>query len=79
MKQYLETHTLLEKKQEYEREYTDEISSLNVALEEEHELRVSLEEKLESIEASQNEKVSKLIKQREHAKAKYKLAKKKKV
>ena len=50
-----------------------------MALEEEHELRVSLEEKLESIEKSQNEKVSKLIKERDHAKAKYKLAKKKNV
>ena len=46
LKQYLETHTLLEKKEEDEREYADEISSLNVALEEEHELRVSLEGKL---------------------------------
>ena len=33
LKQYLETHTLLEKKQEDEREYADEISTLNVALE----------------------------------------------
>ena len=41
LKQYLETNALLEKKEEDEREYADEISSLNVALEEEHELRVS--------------------------------------
>ena len=62
LKQYLETHTLLEKKQEDEREYADEIASLNVALEEEHEVRVSLEEKLDSIEESNNKIISKLTK-----------------
>ena len=41
-------------------------------------LRVSLEEKLESIEESHNEIISKLIKERDHARAKYKMAKKKK-
>ena len=78
MTQYLETHTLLEKKQEDEREYADEISTLNVALEEEHGLRVSLEEKLDFIEKSHNEIISKLIKERDNARVKYKLAKKKK-
>ena len=76
LKQYLETHALLEKKEEDEREYVDEISTLNVALEEEHELRVSLEGKLESSELSQNEIIPKLTKERDHARAKYKLAKK---
>ena len=33
LKQYLETHDLLEKKEKIEREYLDETSSLNVALE----------------------------------------------
>ena len=79
LKQYLETRTLLEKKEEYEREYVDEISTLNVALEEEHDLRVSLEENLDSIEESQNETMSKLIEDPDHAIDKYKLAKKKKV
>ena len=42
-------------------------------------LRVSLEEKLESIEESHNEIICKLIKEHDHAIAKYKLAKKKTV
>ena len=52
--QYLENHDLLEKKEEIEREYANEISSLNVALEEEHELRLSIEKKIESHELQQN-------------------------
>ena len=79
LKQYLETNALLEKKEEDEREYADEISALNVALEEEHELRISLEGKLNSSELAQNEIIPKLTKERDHARAKYKLAKKKKV
>ena len=67
------------KKQEVEREDANEIASLNVTLEEEHELRVSLEEKLNSIEESHNEIISKLIKESGNSTAKYKLAKKKKV
>src|SRR5664279_4335642 len=71
--------TSLERKGDIEREDAIEIASLTVTLEEEQELRVSLEEKLESIEESQNEIISKLIKERDHAIAKCKLAKKKKV
>ena len=52
---------------------------MNHALEEEQELRVSLEEKLETIEESHNETISKLIKERDHALAKIKMLKKDKV
>ena len=62
-----------------EREDSIEIASLNNALEEEQELRVSLEEKLETIEESHNEIISKLIKERDHALAKIKMLKKEKV
>ena len=43
-----------------------------LTLEEEQVLRVSLEEKLKSIEESHNEIISKLIKERDPAIAKYK-------
>ena len=78
MSQYGESQELLEKKHGSEREDALEIASLTVTLEEEQMLRVSLEEKLESIEESHNEIISELIKERDHARAKYKLAKKKK-
>ena len=45
-------------------------------LEEEHELRVSLEQQLESIEESNDVIVAKLIKERDHTIAKYKACKK---
>jgi hypothetical protein len=48
-----------------EREYANDIHDLKHALEEEQELRVSLEEKLESIEGSCNEIISKLTKERD--------------
>ena len=64
-------------KEEDERVYADEISSLNEALEEEHELRISLEKNIESHELSLNEVTSKLTKERDNSRAKYKLAKKK--
>ena len=79
LKHYFETHALLEKKEEDEREYADEIAALNFALEKEHELRVSLEGKLNSSELAQDEIIPKLTKERDHARTKYKLAKKKKV
>ena len=68
----------LEEKGRIEREDSIEIASLNNALEEEQELRVSLEEKLETIEESHDEVVSKLIKECDHALAK-KMLKKEKV
>ena len=71
----IESPKIIEKKGDMEREYVDKIGSLNVALDEEHELRESLEEKFECID----EIISKLVKERDHAIAKYKLAKKKMV
>ena len=59
-----------------EREYANDIAVLTVALDEEHELRVSLKEKLENLDESQNTIFSKIIKERDHAIAKYKLYKK---
>ena len=56
-----------------------EIASLKDNLEEEHELRVSLEEQLESIEETNDSIVAKLIKERDHARAKLKICKKEKV
>ena len=77
LKQFLEANLLLEKKEEDERVYADEISSLNEALEEEHELRLSLEKNIESHELSLNEVTSKLTKEHDNSRAKYKLAKRK--
>jgi hypothetical protein len=50
-----------------EREYANDIHNLKYALEEEQDLRVSLEEKLESIEESINEIISKLTKEHDLA------------
>ena len=66
----------LEEKGRIEREDANEKASLEDALEEEHETRASLEEKLESIEESHNEIIAKIIKERDHAHAKYKVTKK---
>ena len=67
--------TSLDKWYSLEHGYADEISELKDALEEEQETRVSLEEKLESIEESHNEIISKLIKERDHVIAKNKVLK----
>ena len=53
-----------------------EKASLEDALEEERVTRASLEEKVESIEEYHNEVIAKLIKERDHAIAKYKVMKK---
>src|SRR5664279_596572 len=58
--------TRLDEKGRIEREDALEIASLSVSLEEEQELRVSLEEKLESIEESHNEIIANLTKERDH-------------
>ena len=79
MSQYGEAQEMLEIKGKIEREDAMEIASLKDNLEEEHELRVSLEEQLESIEESNDLIVAKLIKERDHAIAKYKACKKEKV
>ena len=52
-----------------------EKASLEDALEEEQETRASLEEKLDSIEESHNEIIAKIIKERDHSIAKYKVTK----
>ena len=62
MSQYGEAKALLEDKGKIEREDAIEIASLSVTLEEEQELRASLEEKLENIEESHNDIIAKLIK-----------------
>jgi hypothetical protein len=79
MNQYGMAQDLLEEKGRLERENANEIASLTMAIEEEHELRVSLEEKLENFDESQNETLSKIIKERDHAIAKYKVLEKQKI
>ena len=69
----------IDEKERFEKEYANDIASLTLALEEEHELRVSLEEKLENLDESQNAIFSQIIKERDHAIAKYKLYKKERV
>ena len=79
LSQYGEAQHLLEEKGAREREDANEIASLTITLEEEHELRVSCEEKLDNIEESHNAIVAKLIKERDFANAKYKVLKKEKI
>ena len=67
----------LAEKGRIEREDANEKASSEDALEEEQETRASLEEKLKSTE-SHNEIIAKLIKERDHAHAKYKVTKKEK-
>ena len=67
----------IEKMGQIERDDANEIASLNNALEEEQETRAALEEQLESIEESQNEVNSQIIKERDLVIAKFKKLKKK--
>jgi hypothetical protein len=60
----IESQKIIEEKCKLEREYANDIGSLENSLEEEKELQVSLDEKLESIEESHNEIISKLTKER---------------
>jgi len=69
MSQFAHSEALLEEKGRIEREDTLEIASLKNALEEE-EARVSLEEKLASIEESYEEVVAQLMKERDNSLAK---------
>jgi septal ring factor EnvC (AmiA/AmiB activator) len=62
-----------------EREYAQDIASLKDSLEGEEEEWATLEEKLDSIEESNNEVISKLIKERDHARAKVKMLKRKRL
>jgi hypothetical protein len=57
----IESQKIIEEKCRLKREYANDIGSLENSLQEEQELRVSLDEKLESIEESYN--VSKLTKE----------------
>jgi septal ring factor EnvC (AmiA/AmiB activator) len=66
----IESQKIIEEKCRIKREYANDIGSLENSLEEEQELRVSLDEKLESIEESHNEIISKLTKERDLALAK---------
>ncbi|KAK1653947.1 hypothetical protein QYE76_071752 [Lolium multiflorum] len=66
----------IDKKGALEREYANDVASLKNDLEEEQETIASLEEQLETLEVSQNEIVSKLTKERDHAKAQVKMLKK---
>ena len=79
MSDYGMTQDFLGEKGRLEREYANDIAALTVALEKEHELRFSLEEKLEYLDESQNAFFSQIIKERDYAIAKYKLYKKEKV
>ena len=69
----------IDEKYKIDREDAMEKASLENALVEEQELRVSLEEKLESLDESNDLIVAKIIKERDHALAKYKVLKKEKV
>jgi prefoldin subunit 5 len=66
----LESQKIIGEKYRLEREYANDTGSLENSLEEEQELRVSLDEKLESMEESHNEIMSKLTKERDLALAK---------
>lgn len=79
MSQYGEALELLEQKGDIEREDANEKANLTIALGEEQNLRISLEEKLEGLEEAQNKIVSQIIKERDLAHAKYKILKKEKV
>jgi hypothetical protein len=71
--------TQFDEKCKIEREDAMEKASLENALKEEQELRVSLEEKLESLDETNDLIIAKIIKERDHALAKYKVLKKEKV
>ena len=71
--------TQFDEKCEIERDDADTIASLKASLAEEEEYRVSLEERLESLDESNGLIVAKIIKERDHALAKYKVLKKEKV
>jgi hypothetical protein len=79
MCQISDAHDTIKEKEELERLATDVIGSLSIELEEEQNLRVSLEEKLFGLEESHNLNLSKLTKEYDHALAMVKLLKKEKV
>jgi hypothetical protein len=70
LSQYGKTLEKLDEQMRLEKEYAHDIASLKNSLDGEEEERATLEEKLDSIEESNNEVISKLIKERDHAHAK---------
>jgi hypothetical protein len=73
-----EAHDTIKEKEEFERLAADDIGSLSIELEEEQNLRASLEEKVLGLEESHNLNLSKLTKERDHTLAMVKLLKKEK-
>ena len=71
--------TQIDERSKIEREDDIEKASLENALDEEQELRVSLEEKLESLDETNDLIIAKIIKEKDHAIAKYKVLKKEKL
>jgi hypothetical protein len=71
-----DAHDTIKAKEELERLAADDIGSLSIDLEEEQNLRASLEEKLLGLEESHNLNLTKLTKERDHALAMVKLLKK---
>jgi hypothetical protein len=69
----------IKEKEEFEGLAADDIGTLSIELEEEQNLRASLEEKLLGLEESHNLNLTKLTKERDHALAMVKLLKKEKV
>jgi hypothetical protein len=68
----------IKEKEEFERLAADDTGSLSIELEEEQNLRASLEEKLLGLEESHNLNMSKLTKERDHALAMVKVLKRRK-
>jgi hypothetical protein len=79
MSQYGQTLQKLDEQRRLEKEYVHEIVSLKNSLEGEEEERATLEEKLDSIEETNNELIAKLTKERDHARAKVKVIKRKRL
>ena len=86
VRQLCATEELLQEKSKIEREDSLTIASLNASivslngsLDEESEYRITLEERLESLDAKNDEIINKIIKDRDHVFAKYKVIKKEKV
>jgi hypothetical protein len=75
MSQYGKTLEKLDEQRRLEKEYVHEIVSSKDSLEGEEEERSTLEEKLDSIEKTNNELIAKLAKKRDHARAKVKVLK----
>jgi hypothetical protein len=79
LSQYGKTLEKLDDQMRLEKDYAHDIASLKDSLEGEEEERATLEEKLDSIEESNNEVISKLTKEHDHARAKVKVLKRKRL